>query len=297
MEEISHMENILSNPGLRHILDTIVKYLDNRSVETCQKVSTSFKYIIEEKKLHYVHQIQKIKSARGRRTIEGVKRIVKFTSIHDFEHHIDLLDAFEVRKSLGDLEIVANYITAYLAKQDFKYSPFCHAFKDGHIDFIKLFINKPREDLFEMYVQGYLVSYNLTTGDGALSDSPESAAVLHLLVQIKKQQILDGFNIPDEPPNPNGQAEPMPQWKEWHRTLTIYERNYLIERLAMSILSSPNARDLQNESLLGWAKKVERKMYELADSESEYYRNIAERIVGFQIDLARKRWKRDRQRK
>ena len=129
MEENSFMENILSNPGLRHIVEDIVKHLDNQSVDKCQRVSTSFQDIIEEHKLHYVHQIQKIKSAKGRRSNGGRTRRVKFTSILHSQHQIALLESFDVRKPLRDLKIVANFITAYVAKQDFNTSPFYQAFK------------------------------------------------------------------------------------------------------------------------------------------------------------------------
>jgi len=166
MEEANFMEIILSSPGLQHIAETIVKYLDIQSVAKCRVVSTSFQDLIDGQKFWYVQQIQKIntaKGAKGKRNMkirfgEKTQEIVEFSSV--FKHKKILLDTFDARKPLRELKIVAKYITEFLAKKDFNTSPFYQAFKDGKIDFIKLFINSPLIDFSEIDDQGHTIFYH-----------------------------------------------------------------------------------------------------------------------------------------
>ena len=153
MDETSFMEIILRTPGLKHIAENIVKDLDIQSAAKCREVSTNFQDLIDDQKFWYVQQIQKINTAKGKRNLEirfgeKTQEIVEFTSV--FKHKKILLDSFDARKPLAELKIVAKYITEFLAKKDFNTSPFYQAFKDGKIDFIKLFINSPLIDFGEI---------------------------------------------------------------------------------------------------------------------------------------------------
>jgi len=163
MEETSFMEIILRTPGLQHIAECIVKYLDIQSVAQCRRVSTTFQELIDNQKFWYVQQIQKINTAKGKRNLEirfgeKTQEIVEFTSV--FKHKKILLDSFDARKPLVELKIVAKYITEFLAKKNFNTSPFYQAFKDGKIDFIKLFINSPLIDFSEIDDQGHTIFYH-----------------------------------------------------------------------------------------------------------------------------------------
>ena len=166
MEEANFMEIILRTPGLQHIAETIVKYLDIQSVTKCRRVSTTFQDLIDNQKFWHVQQIQKINIAKGKRNLEirfgeKTQEIVEFTSV--FKHKKILLDSFDARKPLAELKIVAKYITEFLAKKDFSTSPFYQAFKDGKIDFIKLFINSPLIDFGEVDDQGHTIFYHACT--------------------------------------------------------------------------------------------------------------------------------------
>ena len=222
----------MCNPGLRHIAETIVYNLDNQSAGKCQLVSKSFRDIIEEK-FQYIRQIQKIKSAKGRRSIEGETSIVEFTSIHHFQHQVALLDAIDLGKSFRDLKIVAKYITAYVAKQDFSTSPFYQACKEGHFDFIKLFINDPFMELSETDDQGYTIYCHVSAS--GFKD------VFQLLIKrtaremMKEGIIKSGLTFYDDMLAHSVQALPMAQTKEWHKQNLKLKRKHTIIHLIRSI--------------------------------------------------------------
>ena len=139
----STFEVILSNPGLQHIGENILKHLDIQSVAKCREVSSSFLDLIDGQKFWYIEQIKKY-----------------FFSPHEFNFEKILIGAFDHRKTLTELKIVAQFTTKYLAKKDFTNSLIYQAFKEGQIDFIKLFINSPLIDLAEMDHKGFTVFHH-----------------------------------------------------------------------------------------------------------------------------------------
>ena len=156
----STFEVILSNPGLQHIGENILKHLDIQSVAKCREVSSSFLDLIDGQKFWYIEQIKIMNIAKGKQTNRstGTSLIKEFTSIFKFEKI--LLDAFDDRKTLTELKIVAKFMTKYLAENDFTNSPFYQAFKEGQIDFIKLFINSPLIDFTKTDGQGFTVFHH-----------------------------------------------------------------------------------------------------------------------------------------
>ena len=159
----SKLEIILSNPGLQYIAENIIKHLDIKSVAKCREVSSSFLDLIDGQKFWYIEQIKKFHNARGNRYL-------------CFKHEQILLDAFDNRKNLAELKIVAKFITKYLAEHDFTAnSPFYQAFKEGQIDFIKLFINSPLIDFTETDPRGFTVFHHAC--------SQGSKEVVELLIQ------------------------------------------------------------------------------------------------------------------
>ena len=171
----STFEVILSNPGLQHIGENILKHLDIQSVAKCREVSSSFLDLIDGQKFWYIEQIKKMNNAKGKQTNRstGTSLIKEFTSIFKFEKI--LLDAFDDRKTLKELKIVAKFMTKYLAENDFTNSPFYQAFKEGQIDFIKLFINSPLIDFTNTDGQGFTVFHHAC--------SQGSKEVVELLIQ------------------------------------------------------------------------------------------------------------------
>ena len=159
----SIFEVILDNSGLQHIAENILKHLDIQSIAKCREVSSPFLDLIDGQKFWYIEQIKKMNNAKGK----------QFASIIKFEKI--LLDAFDDRKTLKELKIVAKFMTKYLAENDFTNSPFYQAFKEGQIDFIKLFINSPLIDFTKTDGQGFTVFHHAC--------SQGSKEVVELLIQ------------------------------------------------------------------------------------------------------------------
>ena len=218
----STFEVILSNPGLQYIGENILKHLDIKSVANCREVSSSFLDLIDGQKFWYIEQIKKMNNAKGKQTNRstGTSLIKEFTSIFKFEKI--LLDAFDDRKTLTELKIVAKFMTKYLAENDFTNSPFYQAFKEGQIDFIKLFINSPLIDFTKTDGQGFTVFHHAC--------SQGSKEVVELLIQEfhnvdETEDLLDQANESEwsdfsdeesdeddealENPNPHGIGNPL----------------------------------------------------------------------------------------
>lgn len=82
----------------------------------------------------------------------------------------------------------------------------------------------------------------------------------------------------------NGQRRPLDVTaiKDWHSTITNDHRNNLVHKVVQMIC--PN--------LVAYAKSIERDMYGVADSQSQYYSLLAENICKIQQELKAKREKR-----
>ena len=90
-------------------------------------------------------------------------------------------------------------------------------------------------------------------------------------------------------------ADNIRRTKEWQTSLRHDGRSYMVYRLIHAIFPRPSPRDYLDtryHTLVSYARKVEGDKYRAANSRSEYYHLVAEKIYKIQKELEEKRAKR-----
>ena len=160
---------------------------------------------------------------------------------------------------LAELKIVARLLTKYMLKNDFRNGALYFAITENDNDFIKLFI----------------------------ADSPYN---------VLANELMKGPNEP-VPFRDILSAHSMPHMN-WHMSVSFYYRTYLVFKLASAVYPSslPQAMlDIRMRRFVAFLKEKENQMYNMANSRTEYYHLVAEKIYMLQKELEEKREKRRHQ--
>lgn len=91
------------------------------------------------------------------------------------------------------------------------------------------------------------------------------------------------------------QASMVSSTKGWHNTITHELRNHLVDKLIQAILPTSDQSttfDEQMHNFITYAQKTEEDIYEMADSKTEYYYLLANKIYEIQNGLKERRQKR-----
>lgn len=106
------------------------------------------------------------------------------------------------------------------------------------------------------------------------------------LMEISQPEPSQAATIPSIPSDPlrmealniQVQALHVANTKDWQKSITHDHRSFLLQKLLKTQSSAPNPSDRRIQNLIMHIKRVESRMFEVANSKSEYYQLWVKRI-------------------
>lgn len=95
-----------------------------------------------------------------------------------------------------------------------------------------------------------------------------------------------------EPTNVQVQALNMADTKDWHKTITRDHRSFLLQKLLQTQSPMPDPSDRRIQNLILHIRRVEGRMFEVANTKSEYYQLWVKRVERLRRGLEERRSKR-----
>lgn len=122
---------------------------------------------------------------------------------------------------------------------------------------------------------------------------------------IQEEQLME-ISQPDPLPSPaissesfrmdslnkQVQALHMVNTKDWHKLITHDHRSFLLQKLLQTQSPAPDPSDRRIQNLIVHIKRVESRMFEAANSKSEYYQLWVKRIERLRRGLEERRSRR-----
>lgn len=95
-----------------------------------------------------------------------------------------------------------------------------------------------------------------------------------------------------EPSISQVQALNMADTKDWHKSITRDHRSFLLQKLLQTQSPMPDPSDRRIQNLIVHIRRVEGRMFEVANSKSEYYQLWVKRVERLRRGLEERRSKR-----
>lgn len=103
---------------------------------------------------------------------------------------------------------------------------------------------------------------------------------------------LDGHALRTDSTSVQVRALNVADTKDWHKSITSDHRSFLLQKLLQTQSPLPDPSDRRIQNLIVHIRRVESRMFEVANSKSEYYQLWVKRVERLRRGLEERRSKR-----